>query len=95
MNCTSTKTPTPPSPNSNATRAGCSIEVNRWLDRLEADHGDRDLRLMAYLGGRFRIDVDNPKGDPWMILWTPHPDISRATPSSTTWGPSSASRDRA
>jgi hypothetical protein len=50
-------------------------EVNRWLDRLEADHGDRELRSMAYLGGRFRIDVDNRMGDPWMILWKPHPDI--------------------
>lgn len=54
-------------------------EVNRWLDRLEADHGDRALRLMAYLGGRFRIDVDNPKGDPWMILWTPHPEVQGDT----------------
>jgi hypothetical protein len=25
-------------------------QVNRWLDRLEADHGDRDLRPTAYQG---------------------------------------------
>lgn len=49
--------------------------VNRWLDRLEANHGDRDLRSRAYLSGGFRIDIDNPAGDAWMILWEPHPSI--------------------